>query len=150
MLSNQKQSELGSLENLLDAIIQNGFQIQRIWPIRTEAPNDKYDTVRICIVFKKNESFLPRITRRGFVTELKKSTSDILQTAYGGGVDDCDMTITGVGACLSLFSKYQSVLNADGSRMNIHEALQIIRSEVDEYIERNGSAKGGNDHAGKL
>ena len=53
---------------------------------------------------------------------------------FCSGVDDSDQRIVGMGGGLSIFTKYQKVLNADGSHMSMHDALQIIYQEVVEYI----------------
>ena len=42
--------------------------------------------------------------------------------------------LSSLGKGLEIFSNYQSVINADGSAMCVHDALQIIYLEVQEYI----------------
>ena len=50
------------------------------------------------------------------------------------GVDDCDKALVGIGCGLSVFTRYKKVLNADGSDMCLHDALQIIYQEVNAVI----------------
>ena len=38
-----------------------------------------------------------------------------------------------MGQGIAVFSKYQRILNADGSNMNIHDALQLIFQEIEDY-----------------
>lgn len=49
-------------------------------------------------------------------------------------VDAQDREIVGIGGGLSIFSRYKKVLNADGTAMQIHDALPLIYQEVAEYI----------------
>ena len=136
ILKNNAESvlELSPIENILDGLIQPGFSIKAIWPVRTELPNDKYESVRVAIVFKKDKERSNPITRRGFVTILKKEMAERLKTAFSQGIDEYDIPISGLGVGLSIFTEYMHVLNADGSKMNIHDVLQIIKTEVDEYL----------------
>ena len=125
---------LSPIENILDSIIQAGFGISATWPVRTELPNEKYDSVRIAIVFRKVTTRTGQITRRGFVTVLKKEMAERMGTSFSKGIDEYDIPIAGLGVGLSIFTEYVHVLNADGSKMNIHDALQIIKLEVDDYL----------------
>ena len=127
--------DFSPLENILDSIMQSGFSIKAIWPVRTELPNKKYESVRIAIVFRKETERINAITRRGFVTDLKKKMPERLSAAFQQGIDEYDIPIAGLGVGLSIYSEYLHVLNADGSKMNIHDAMQIIRIEVDEYLQ---------------
>ena len=49
-----------------------------------------------------------------------------------------------MGQGLAVFSKYQAVLNADGSVMCIHDALQIICLECEEYLAQRNAADSEN------
>ena len=39
-----------------------------------------------------------------------------------------------MGCGLHIFSAYKSIVNADGSKMTVHDALQIIVQEIDEFF----------------
>ncbi len=121
-------------ENILDALMQTGFQICAVLPVRTEKPNDRFATIRVGIVFKKRSEDSPQITRRGFVSELKRELPLILREQFESEIDSWDRPVTGMGCGLSLFSKYIRIMNADGSNMSVHDALQVIWTSVLEYI----------------
>ena len=130
-------SEEGSLsawENLLDALIQAGFRITAVLPVRTEKPNDRYETVRVGGVFRKRKEDAPQTTRRGFINELKRVLPELLEEQFQADMDDWDRPITGMGCGVSFFSQYNKVINADGTNMNVHDALQVIWTGVIEYI----------------
>ena len=58
------------------------------------------------------------------------------------GVDVSDEKIVGIGAGLSLFTRYKKVLNASGSGMKIHDALELIYQEILGYLkEKNADSE---------
>ena len=146
---------LSAWENLLDALVQAGFHITAVFPVRTEKPNDHYETVRVCVVFRKREEDAPQTTRRGFVNELKKALPGLLEERFQAEMDDWDRPIAGMGCGISFFSQYKKVINADGTNMNVHDALQVIWTGVTEYIQELESQEDGSEikevsHAGEL
>ena len=148
-------NEMSPWENLLDALIQAGFHITAVLPVRTEKPNERYETVRVCVVFRKLREDAPQTTRRGFVNELKKVLPGLLEERFQADMDDWDRPIVGMGCGVSLFSQYKKVINADGTIMNVHDALQVIWTGVTEYIQELESQEEGSEikevnHAGEL
>lgn len=142
-------------ENILEALVQAEFQISAVLPIRTEKPNDRYETVRVCIVFRKRAADAPQTTRRGFVSELKKELAGILEERFRTDIDDWDRPIVGMGCGLSLFSRYRRIINADGTNMSVQDALKVIWTGVADYIselEISGDSSENKEdrHAGEL
>lgn len=150
-----EEQGLSAWENLLDALVQADFHITAVFPVRTEKPNDHYETVRVCVVFRKRREDAPQTTRRGFVNELKKALPGLLEERFQAEMDDWDRPITGMGCGISFFSQYKKVINADGTNMNVHDALQVIWTGVTEYIQELESQEDGSEikevsHAGEL
>ncbi len=125
---------LSRWENLIDATIQAGFQITAILPVRTEMPSDSYETSRVAVCFKPRANDAPHTIRRSLVAVLKRELPVILTKQLTAEIDDWDKPIVGMGCGLALFSRYSHVLNADGSDMSTHDAMQLIWAEVSEYI----------------
>ena len=147
--------DLSAWENLLNALIQEGFHITAVLPVRTQKPNDHYETVRVCVVFRKRKDEAPQTTRRGFVSELKRVLPGLLGERFQADMDNWDKPIAGMGCGLAFFSKYKKVINADGTNMSIHDALQVIWTGVTEYLkefalEEKGSEIKEDSHAGEL
>lgn len=44
-----------------------------------------------------------------------------------------DKWILAMGLGLSVFTRYEYVLNADGGKMHVHDALQLIEQETADY-----------------
>lgn len=151
---NPDATELSAWENMLDALIQAGFQILAVLPVRTEKQNARFETVRVCIVFGKKEEDAAQTTRRGFVSALKKELPDLLDENLTEEVDEADRPMVGMGCGVSLFCRYKRVINADGTTMRINEALRVIWAEVTEYLKQYHTAVEPiikeDSHAGEL
>ena len=151
---NPDTTELSAWENMLDALIQAGFHILAVLPVRTEKQNARFETVRVCIVFGKKEEDAAQTTRRGFVSALKKELPDLLDENLTEEVDEADRPIVGMGCGVALFCRYKRVINADGTTMRINEALRVIWAEVTEYLKQYHTAVEPiikeDSHAGEL
>ena len=129
----ESTGKMTAWENMLDGLIQAGFAVTAVWPMRSEAASDKADGVRVLLVVRRQEK-TEQTTRRGFISTLKRELPDRVETAFCAGVDECDKGITAMGCGLSVFTRYKKVLNADGTNMSVHDALQIIGQETKELI----------------
>ena len=124
----------GSLEYLLNSLYEAGFMLTGLWPIRTEKPNVRFDSLRVAIVFHKRTSEYQNTTRRSVINTIKRELPEALKIAFSAGIDEIDKPIAGLGLGISIFSRYEKVINADGTTMSLHDALMIIYQEVKDYI----------------
>ena len=122
------------LSHLLQSIVDTGFCVTAIWPIRTEKPNEKFESTRIAIVFRKNQDALPQTTRRNLVASLGRELPDLLESLTSELIDDIDRPIAALGFGLSIVTRYKKILNADGSVMNIQDSLILIAQESEKYF----------------
>lgn len=127
-----------SLESPLSYLIQDmmnaGFCVTAIWPIRTEKPNEKFQSVRIAIVFRKNHNAQSQITRRNLVASLGREMPVLLEPLTSDLVDDVDRSIVALGFGFSIVTRYKKILNADGSIMSIQDSLPLIAQEAEKYF----------------
>ncbi len=130
----EKITSPGALEYLLQCLYEAGFMLTGLWPVRTEKPNDRFDSLRIAIVFRKRTVGSPSATRRGMINTIKRELPEMLRTAYAADMEALDKPIVGLGLGLSVFSRYVKVMNADGTDMSMHDAMTIIYQEVTDYI----------------
>ena len=126
-------TEISTWETLLQSIVDSGFQITRVWPIRTEKANDRFESVRVLVVFRKRVNEAEKTTRRTWVNILRKELPELLDADYSHEVDEEDKLIIAMGQGLAIFTRYGRILNADGSGMNVHDALQLIYQETEDY-----------------
>ncbi|WP_235369593.1 hypothetical protein [Burkholderia thailandensis] len=85
----------------------------------------------IVLVCRKRDKNAEAISRRDFQRELKDHLRDALEEMIGGvegvsPVAPVDLAQAVIGPGMAVFSKYSSVLEADGSPMTVHTALTLI------------------------
>ncbi|MBQ3288817.1 MAG: DUF1156 domain-containing protein [Kiritimatiellae bacterium] len=130
-------------ETFLEAVIMAGFSITGTWPMRTELANRMIGSgtnalaSSIVLVCRKRSEDATEITRRKFLRELKAKMPGALADMRGGDagsvpVAPVDMAQAAIGPGMEIYSKYKAVLNADGSRMSVHDAIIEINRFLDE------------------
>ena len=116
-------------EFMLEILFSVGFTVTAVWPVRSEPVSEKADSTRVLIVARKGTDRKSQIMRRGFINTLKRELPEKIQTIMSGHVSPEDERLSFMGQGLGIFSQYQTVLNADGSAMCVHDALQVIYQE---------------------
>lgn len=140
-------------ETFLEAVIQAGFSIDGTWPMRTEMANRMIGSgtnalaSSIVLVCRKRTGSVASnvpinastISRRDFQRELREAMPEALETMIGGEtgqtpIAPVDLAQAAIGPGMAIFSKYEAVLNQDGSRMRVHDALVLINRAITEYL----------------
>jgi putative DNA methylase len=130
-------------ETFLEAVIRAGFAITGTWPMRSEQEfrmvgmGTNALASSIVLVCRKRELDAPSVSRREFMRELKDELADAVEVMIGGSegispVAPVDLAQAVIGPGMAIFSKYSSVLEADGSRMSVHIALMLINRMLTE------------------
>ncbi len=129
----------------LEAVIQAGFSIDGTWPMRSEQTHRMIGmgtnalASSIVLVCKKREVNAESISRRDLQRRLREEMPEALETMIGGQtgqtpIAPVDLAQAAIGPGMAIFSKYKSVLNQDGSRMSVHDALILINRSITEYL----------------
>lgn len=132
-------------ETFLDAVIQAGFSIDGTWPMRTEMANRMVGSgtnalaSSVVLVCKKREIEADSISRREFQRELRDQMPDALEAMIGGEtgvtpIAPVDLAQAAIGPGMAIYSKYAAVLNQDGSKMSVHDALILINRSITDYL----------------
>lgn len=147
-----KQSETSRGESVsagwvtfLEAVIQAGFSIEGTWPVRTEgagriiAKGTNALASSIVLVCRKRQSGSKTVSRREFQRQLREDMPEALETMIGGEagrtpIAPVDLAQSSIGPGMAIYSKYETVLNQDGSRMGVHDALVLINRAITEYL----------------
>ena len=132
-------------EAFLESVLRSGFSIVGTWPIRSEqsvrligiGTNSLASSV--VLVCKKRSNTAKSISRREFQRELRDKMPEALETMIGGAtgrspIAPVDLAQASIGPGMAIFSNYESVLNQDGSLMNVHDALIQINRSISEYL----------------
>lgn len=155
-----KQSETSSIgtsssgwETFLEGVLQSGFFITGTWPLRTENASRLVGqgtnalASSIVIVCRKRSTDAVSTSRRQFIREINEALPDALLDMTRGAesvspVAAVDLQQAAIGPGMAIFSKYDSVLEADGSPMAVKTALQLINRVVDAHL---NASEGGTD-----
>jgi putative DNA methylase len=132
-------------ETFLDAIITAGFSIDGTWPMRTEFSGRMVSNgtnalaSSVVLVCKKRELEAELISRREFQRELRENMPEALEAMIGGEtgttpIAPVDLAQAAIGPGMAIYSKYVAVLNQDGSKMSVHEALILINRAITEFL----------------
>jgi putative DNA methylase len=132
-------------ETFLEAVISAGFSIDGTWPMRTEMANRMIGSgtnalaSSVVLVCKKREAAAESISRREFQRELREKMPDALEAMIGGEtgttpIAPVDLAQAAIGPGMAIYSKYVAVLNQDGTRMSVHEALILINRSITEFL----------------
>jgi putative DNA methylase len=129
----------------LEAVIQAGFSIDGTWPVRTEREGRSIGigsnalASSIVLVCRKREANAESISRRDFQRQLREEMPEALETMIGGQtgqtpIAPVDLAQAAIGPGMAIFSKYEAVLNQDGSKMSVHDALVLINRAITDYL----------------
>ena len=139
-----KQSEADSVstgwETMLNAVLQAGFAITGTWPMRTEMSNRSVAACTnalassIVLVCRKRSATALPITKSRFINTLRRELRPAMQKLQASNIAPVDLAQAAIGPGMAVFSRYSSILEADGSPMTVRSALQVINGELDTYF----------------
>ncbi|EHQ35993.1 DUF1156 domain-containing protein [Methanoplanus limicola] len=131
-------------ETFLEAVIKSGFAIKGTWPMHTErtersvAMNTNALASSIVLVCRKRGDDADVVSRKEFLKELKRELPEALDEMTASSIAPVDLAQASIGPGMAVFSKYSAVLEADGTKMTVHDALVLINRELDEYFSEAG------------
>mgnify|MGYP001357091254 CR=1 FL=1 len=145
--SNSKGTASTGWESFLEAVISAEFIITGTWPINTEdstrlrGQNSNALASSIVLVCRKRSKNALTVSRKQFLRELDETLPDALEEMIGGTegtspIAPVDLAQAAIGPGMAVFSKYEAVLEADGSPMSIHNGLIFINKTIDEYFSK--------------
>ena len=132
-------------ETFLEAVIQSGFSIDGTWPIRSEQTHRIIGmgtnalASSIVLVCRKRLPSAETISRRQFQRELREEMPEALEAMIGGEtgknpIAPVDLAQSAIGPGMAIYSKYAAVLNQDGTKMGVHDALVLINRAISDYL----------------
>ena len=127
-------------ETFLDAVIRAGFAITGTWPIRTErgarvlAIGTNALASSIVLACRPREADASAATRREFQDSLRTELPQALDHLRRSNIAPVDLAQASIGPGMAVFTRYRHVLNADGSRMSVGDALALINATLDEVL----------------
>jgi putative DNA methylase len=125
-------------ETFLGAVLKSGLAITGTWPMRTELSNRMVGSgtnalaSSIVLVCRTRGSAAGMISRRQFIRQLNETLPLALDamTRESEGLQSpvapVDLSQAIIGPGMAIFSRYDAVLEADGTPMTVRTALQLI------------------------
>ncbi|WP_118137055.1 DUF1156 domain-containing protein [Oceanicella sp. SM1341] len=124
----------------LQAVVHAGFSVMGTWPMRTEMSNRMVASGTnalansVVLVCRKKANDAETITRAEFIRSLRRELPPAIAELQAANVSPADMPQSAIGPGMGVFSRYAAVLEADDSPMMVKTALQLINSQLDEYL----------------
>src|SRR5699024_4614336 len=88
----------------------------------------------IVLALRPRSSTEPSTERHGFLNELRDELPDKLRELQQGSIAPVDMAQAAIGPGMAVFSRYSEVLESDGSRMSVRQALVLINQVLAEVL----------------
>ncbi|MBT8573896.1 DUF1156 domain-containing protein [Polynucleobacter paneuropaeus] len=127
-------------DTFLAAIIKAGFSITGTWPMRSE---QEYRMVgrgtnalasSIVLVCRPKLSTAAAATRREFISQLKGELPTALKLLQASNIAPVDLAQAAIGPGMAVYTRYSSVLEADGNELTVRSALSLINQILDESL----------------
>jgi putative DNA methylase len=127
-------------ETILSGMINGGFVITGTWPMRTERAvkvaslDANVLASSIVLVCRPRPKDAETIKRRDFLLALKRELPLALKLLKQGNIPPVDMAQAAIGPGMAIYSRYNQVLETDGTSMPVRTALSLINQSLDEYM----------------
>jgi putative DNA methylase len=126
-------------ETFLEAVISAGFSVGGTWPVRTEYTGNLKKQVSalassIVLVCRPRPADAPTASRREFLTALRTELPTALVHLQRGNIAPVDLAQAAIGPGMAVYTRYAKVLDADGERLTVREALALINQALDEVL----------------
>jgi putative DNA methylase len=127
-------------ETLLDGMIRSGWAITATWPMRSELSNRMLSqgtnalASSIVLALRPRPDDAPTTDRRGFIAALQEELPGALRELQQGAIAPVDLPQAAIGPGMAIFSRYASVIEADGSPMPVRSSLARINEILDQVL----------------
>ena len=119
-------------EALLTGMIRGGWTITGSWPITTERPGRLRSQESAALASSIHLVCRPRLEEAGIgdwgelLKELRPRVRDWMERLESEGVRGADLVFACIGPALEIFSRYEHVEKADGTKVELAEYLERV------------------------
>ncbi|GAA5117453.1 hypothetical protein GCM10025762_33010 [Haloechinothrix salitolerans] len=127
-------------QTLLDAMIRAGWQITATWPVRSERGSRRISigtnalASSVVLALRARPRSAATVDRRGFIAALQNDLPAALKALVHGQIAAVDLDQAALGPGIAVFSRFSTVLEADGSPMTVGSAIARIGEVVDQVL----------------
>ena len=128
-------------DTFLQAVIDAGLEVRATWPLRTEKPGRSVSigtnalASSIVLVCRPRPPAAVPATRGEFIAALRQELPEAVRVLQSGNIRPVDMAQSTIGPGIRVFSRYEQVVEADGSSMPVSAALAIINDVLGEVLD---------------
>jgi putative DNA methylase len=141
---NEDMSSTG-WETMLAAILSAGYSIVGTWPLRTELANRAVarDTNALAssigIVCRPRQRDAGTATLSEFKKILRKEMKPAIKELLRCNLAPVDLPQSAIGPGIGVFSRYKSVIDANGEAVSVKSALVEINRVLSEFLDESGN-----------
>ena len=127
-------------ETFLEALVNAGLQITATWPIRTERPGRVLSigaaalASSVVIACRPRPEDAPTAVLQEFRSALRAELSESVRLLQEQAIAPVDMAQSAIGPGMEVFSRYDRVLRADGTELEVRDALVLINEALGEVL----------------
>ncbi len=127
-------------ETLLDGMIRSGWAITATWPMRSErggrmlAVGTNALASSIVLALRPRPDDSPTTDRRGLIAALHDELPHALRRLQQGAIAPVDLPQAAIGPGMAVFSRYEKVIENDGTTMTVRSALARINEILDQVL----------------
>lgn len=139
-LNSDKISLTTGWETLLESLILTGFQITATWPIKASqktrmvARDTNALATYMVLTCRPRQEPIVSITRREYLQILRRELPKSIEVLQHSSLAPVDMAQATIGPGMSIFSRYEKIMEQDGTPMTVRTALSLINKTLDEIL----------------
>ena len=127
-------------ETLLEGLVNGGFTITATWPIKASqatrmvAMGTNSLTSYIVLACRPRTENAPSITRREYLQILKRELPNAIEVLQKSNLAPVDMAQATIGPGMGIFSRFDKIMEQDGTPMSVRTALSLINKALGEIL----------------
>jgi len=128
-------------EAILDAVIEAELTVVGTWPIRgtgssrMRATGSNALATYVVLVCRPRPSEAQRITRSEFTRLLKREMASAVVELQHANIAPVDLAQAVIGPAMQVYSRHSEIVETDGSRVQVAQALRLINRTLDEILD---------------
>ncbi len=127
-------------DTFLQAVVDAGLQVTATWPLRTErgarlrSVGSNALASSIVLTCRSRSRYALAVSRGEFVSALRRELPQAIKIMQSGKIAPVDLPQSTIGPGIMVFSRYAKVVEANGSKMPVRDALAIINEVLDDVL----------------
>jgi putative DNA methylase len=127
-------------ETLLESLVSSGFHIVSTWPIKASqkwrmvAMGTNALTSYIVLACRPRPENAASITRREYLQILKRELPQAIEVLQRSNLAPVDMAQATIGPGMGIYSRYEKIMEQDGTPMSVRTTLSLINKTLGEIL----------------